>query len=74
MAERLLHAAAIAKGDQVRIPDDTPVGPSAMVHTIKQIENGTPETGKITWTTDTGLKVVIGAATRVAILNLKESK
>lgn len=71
---RLLVAAAVPKKATVRIPDETPVGPSYMDVTIERVQNATPREGQITWTYMGGLSVVIGAATNVHIISLPKEK
>lgn len=60
---RRLPAAAIVKGDRVRLGESDPEV------TVQRIHNADPEPGRIRWETDAG-DLIVGAATRVEVLHL----
>lgn len=64
---RTLTAAAIQKGDTVRL--ETTHGESVEL-TVFRIHNATPIAGRITWENEAGKPYEIGAAVRVAIVKL----
>lgn len=63
-----IPAAAIPEKSRVRIPDETPHGQGFMDVTIVSVENSTPRPGQITWHTEFGLKVIIGASIKIEVL------